>query len=357
MPVSIELSRVTYCGNEPGPGEVIRRGVFEAPELPDFGFAVREDVVVREKMYLASMQENITRKRSGCGEKTNTGRLIIREKFLDVTNLQIWDQICAEDFGRTVWELARKKGYSINDLQDTAIQQELITIFYQSIWKRDLLTIAQFGDTATDVTPPAGDPSTWTPAAAADYNYRATIATMDGFWKLVFQGVALKTADASDPDGIIRALTIPAVLPQDYTRDVLLPALYNGQSELMDQVDESEKRFVLSRSLYNNFVDSMTRTPAIPAAYEKLQTSGATEMWAYHGIKIIKNKMIEQKVKTLKNRAYLIVDGGFEVGTDTYQESQVMKQWFSEDTDLNNVQIRYKLGEQYVDGDVVIVAY
>ncbi len=355
MPVLIKLDQTSYCGNEPGPGEVIRRGVFETPELADFGFAVREDVVVREKMYLASMQENITRKRTGCGQFTDSGRLIVREKYLDVTPLQIWDRLCAEDFGATVWELARKKGYSINDLQNTEIQKELITVFYQNIWKRDMLTIAQFGDTATDVTPPAGAESTWTPAQKLDYNYRQTISSMNGFWKLVFQGVALKAADANDPDGIIRALTIPGTLPVDYTRDVLLPALYNGQSLLMDQVNDGEKRFVLSRGLYTNFVNSMTRTAAIPAAYEKLQ-SGQAE-WSYMGIKIVKNKMIEQKVATLKNRAYLIVDGGFEIGTDTMQETQTMEQWYSKDFDLNNVQIRYKLGEQYVDGDVIIVAY
>lgn len=338
MAVSIDLSQATYCGNEPGSiAEAMVRGVFNPIELAAIGADVREDVVVKEKMYLISMQENITRKRLACAEKTNSGALKLREKFLLPTNLQIWDQICAEDFGGKVTELARKKGYDINNLEGTQIE-DLIQELYSGVWKRDMLSIAQFGDTALD-------------PALSDLN--KTLSTMDGFWKQIFAGVALT---AGDPDKITRAVTVPnGALAANYTRDVFLPGLYFAQSELMRQVEDSEKKFVIAGSLYDNYLQSLMATPNIEGSFLILQDGKPTLY--YNGILVKANRMIDQKAQTLKNRGYLIVQGAFQIGTDTQQETQVMKTWYSQDTDLNNVQIRYKLAVNYIDGDGLVVGY
>ena len=343
MPVSIDLSKATYCGNEPGSiAEAMVRGVFNPIDLALLGFAVREDVVVKEKMYLASMAENITRKRLACAEKTNSGAFILREKFLTPANLQIWDQICAEDFGGKVTELARKKGFDVNNLEGTEIEK-LISELYSGVWKRDMLAIVQFGDTALDATATAG----------ALQAQNQTLVTMDGIWKQIFAAVALV---AGDPDKITRAVTVPAgALPANYARDIFLPGLYFGQSELMKQVDNSEKKFVVAGSIYDNYLQSLMNTPAINASFQILQ-DGQTRL-SYNGIEVIANRMIDQKTTTLKNRGYLIVQGGVQVGTDTQQETQVMKTWYSQDTDLNNVQIRYKLAVNFIDGDALVVGY
>lgn len=371
MPIPVYLNDTTYYGKEVDtPGDVIKRGMFNTQELADLGFTVREDVVVPEKMYMATMQDGITRKRTGCGEKTNSGALIAREKLLSTVNLQIWDEICAEDFGGTFWELFRKKGYDVNNLEGTPMN-DLIMELYMNVGKRDLLSIAQFGDTAINpgaaVANPGPDGTPEQKATYAKYKLLKTLSVMDGFWKLVFTGAAAHTTDAGDPDGIIRAVTIPqeGALPANYTRDILLPSLYNGQSDLMDEVDDSEKTFVLSRELYTNLEASL-RTFSVTGekAYD-LYRDGAGDLM-FNGIKVVKNKLIEQKAltpyaagdpRTFKRRAYLIVNGGFQVGTDTYQDSQKFESWYSRDTDLNNIRMRYRLGIQYMDGDVVVVAY
>ncbi|NVO33277.1 hypothetical protein [Hymenobacter lapidiphilus] len=357
MPIEITIQDdISYCGNEPGSiGEAIVKRVFNNENLEaTLGITIREDVVVREKMLHVHMAKYITRKRAGCGERTNSGRPIFREKYLDVVNAQIWDEICAEDFGGTVAELARKKGYDVNNLQDTEIEA-IYTDLYTNIWERDFSMIVQFGD--TDIVVPAK------PAADADealklaYAKAATLSITDGFWKLVFAGVANRAADANDPDGIIRAVEIPAgALPANYTRDVLLPALYDGQSLLMDQVEDGQKLIVLSRSLYQNLSASMRNFTTTGEASNGFFKDGAGNL-SYEGVPIVKNTDIEQEVDTFKRRAYLTVKGGFQVGTDTHQQSQVMEGWYSKDTDLNNVRVRYKVGMQYMDGDVVIVAY
>lgn len=342
MPVSIDLTAATYCGNEPGSiAEAMVRGVFNPIDLALLGFAVREDVVVKEKMYLASMQENITRKRIACADKTNSGAFKLREKFLFPQNLQIWDQICAEDFGGKVTELARQKGYAINDLQGTEIET-LISQLYAGVWKRDMLAIVQFGDTALDAV-----------TAGPQLALNQTLVTMDGIWKQIFAAVALT---AGDPDRITRAVTVPAgALPANYARDIFLPGLYFGQSELMKQVDNSEKKFVVAGAIYDNYLQTLMTTPSIAASFQILQ-DGQTRL-SYNGIEVIANRMIDQKTTTLKNRGYLIVQGGVQVGTDTQQETQVMKTWYSQDTDLNNVQIRYKLAVNFIDGDALVVGY
>jgi hypothetical protein len=371
MAIPVYLNDTTYYGREVDtPGDVIKRGMFNTQELTDLGFTVREDVVVPEKMYMATMQDGITRKRTGCGEKTNSGAFIAREKLLSTVNLQIWDEICAEDFGGTFWELFRKKGYDVNNLENTPMN-DLIMELYMNVGKRDLLSIAQFGDTSialpAAVANPGPDGTPAQKAAYSAYKQAATLRNMDGFWKLVFGGVAARGTDAGDPDGIIRAVNIDQAAPlaANYTRDVLLPGLYNGQSDLMDEVDDAEKTIVLSRELYTNLEASLrTFTVAGERAYD-LYRNGTGDLM-FNGIKVVKNKLIEQKAltpyaagdpRTFKRRAYLIVNGGFQVGTDTYQDSQKYESWYSRDTDLNNIRMRYRLGIQYMDGDVVVVAY
>lgn len=354
MPIEITIQDdITYVGKEPGSiGEAIVRRVFNNENLEaTLGIRIREDVVVREKMIHAHMSKYITRKRLGCGERTNSGKPIFREKYLEVTNAQIWDEICAEDFGGTVAELARKKGYDINNLEGTQIE-DLLQELYANIWERDFQMIVQFGD--SDIAVPAKPADNATDADKAAYAKAATLSITDGFWKQVFAGVA---ADADDPDKIIRAATVPTGnLAANYTRDVLLPALYDGQSPLMDQVEDSQKLFVLSRSLYQNLAASMRNFATTGEQSTSFFKDGLGNM-TYEGIPIVKNKDIEQEVDTLKRRAYLTVKGGFQVGTDTHQQSQVMEGWYSKDTDLNNIRVRYKVGMNYLDGDVVIVAY
>lgn len=357
MPIEITIQEdISYCGKEPGSiGEAIVRRVFNNENLEAvLGITIREDVVVREKMIHAHMSKYITRKRSGCGEKTNSGKPIFREKYLEVVNAQIWDEICAEDFGGTVADLARKKGYDVNNLEGTEIES-LLTDLYVNIWERDFAMIVQFGD--KDIVVPAKPADGASEALKLAYAKAATLSIADGFWKLVFDGVAAKAADANDPDGITRAAVIPAgALAANYTRDVLLPALYEGQSLLMDQVDDSQKLFVLSRSLYQNLQASLRSFGTTGEASTGFMLNGTGEL-SYNGIPIVKNTDIEQEVDTFKRRAYLTVKGGFQVGTDTHQQSQVMEGWYSKDTDLNNIRVRYKVGMNYLDGDVVIVAY
>jgi hypothetical protein len=370
MAIPIYLATTTFLGNQVDtPGAVIKRGMFNSLELTDLGFTVREDVVVPERMYLATMQDGITRKRTGCGEKTNSGAFIAREKVLTPINLQIWDQICAEDFAGTFWELYRKKGYDVNNLEDTELM-DVIMELYMNVGKRDLLSIVQFGDTTinagADLANPGPNGSAADKAAYNTYKKLKTLSSLDGFWKLVFNGVAAKTADAGDPDGIVR-VTIDQTnpLPANYTRDIVIPGLYNSQSFLMDEVEDSEKVIVLSRELYQN-LEASQRTFAVTGerAYDLYRN--ATGELMYGGIRIVRNSLIDQKAltpfaagdpRTYKRRAYLTVNGGFQVGTDTYQDSQKYEGWYSKDTDLNNIRMRYRLGIQFLDGDVVVVAY
>lgn len=322
---------ITFCGKEPGSiGEAVVRKVFSAPDLGALGLNLREDVVVKEKMYHVSMQEGITRKREGCGTP-DVGGISFREKFLEPVNLEISMHFCAEDFAGTVAELARKKGYDVNNLEGTQLQtiiEELVT----PIWRRDMLTIAEFGDTAS------ADPM---------------LSAMDGMWKQIFAGVALT---GSDPDKITRAVTVPAgALAADYAINTFLPGLYFGQPELMKDVDDAQKVFVVSGSIYENYMQSLIANRALESSWTDLQNGVRTV--TYMGIPVVQDRLIDQKAATLKHRGYLTVKDGFQLATDTMQDSQVMTFWYDKTTDKNYIRVRYKLAVNYVDGDVIVVGY
>ncbi|KAA3438477.1 hypothetical protein [Rufibacter hautae] len=218
MATTIDLN-VTYNGKEPESiGQAIIKEVLNSPELTSLGFTVLTDKKTKEKMYMLSMVEDVTRKRTGCGTP-DEGGVHMCEKFMDLTNLEIFQHYCAEDFAGTIAELARKVGADVSDLTDTDIEA-ILKALGGPFCKRDKVTIATLGDTA---------------------NASAKINQLDGFWKQVLAGVALPD---SDQDNILRPVTVPAGdLAVDYAMNVFLPGLYYGQSDFQEQVDDNQKQF------------------------------------------------------------------------------------------------------------------
>lgn len=335
MATTITLN-TTYNGKEPGSiGEAIVKEVLNAPEITSLGFNVRTDVKTKEKMYSVSMDEDVTRKRTGCGTP-DIGGFSMREKFLDPVNMEISQHYCAEDFAGKVTELARKVGADVNDLTDTDIEK-ILKQLVSPIWKRDLITIATLADTA---------------------NADAKINQMDGLWKQVFAGVALA---GGNPDKITRTTTIPAgALAADYAINTIFPNLYFNSSEHLKQVDNSQKRFLVTGSVYDNYVQSLAKNATFESARTALLNGMQTV--TYMGIPVVPVRVWDQKIASLlagvlPHRAMLVIDDEVQIGTDTLEESAVMDFWYDKTTDKNYLRVRYKLAVNYVDGDSLAVAY
>jgi len=174
MATTLDLN-VTYNGKEPGSiGEAIINDVLNSPELTSLGYAVRTDVKTKEKMIFISMDEEVTRKRTGC-VTPDLGGVHMREKYMEPTNLEISQHYCAEDFADTIAELARKVGADVNDLTGTEIET-ILTRLVAPIWRRDKLTIAEFGDTASA---------------------NPFLSPLDGNWTQIFLGATGNTKDIS----------------------------------------------------------------------------------------------------------------------------------------------------------------
>jgi hypothetical protein len=335
MATTITLN-ATYSGKEPGSiGEAIVKTVIGAPELTSLGFGIRTDVRTKEKMYAVSMDEDVTRLRTGCGTP-DVGAFLLREKFLDPKNMEISQHYCAEDFAGKITELARKVGANVNDLTDTDIEK-ILKQLVAPIWKRDMLTIATLGDTAS------ADPK---------------INMMDGLWKQLFAGVALT---AGNPDKVTRTTTVTAgALAADYAINTILPNLYFGSSERLKSAPTNEKRFLVTGSVYDNYVQSLSKAGTLEG--NRTALIEGIESVTYMGIPVVPVRVWDQKIATLlagalPHRAMLVMNDAVQIGTDTMEEGSVMDFWYDKTTDKNYLRVRYKLAINYVDGESIAVAY
>lgn len=335
MATTVNLN-VTYNGKEPESiGQAIVKEVLNSPELTSLGFAVRTDVRTKEKMYMISMDEDVTRKRVGCGTP-DEGGVTMDEKYMDPTNLEISQHYCAEDFAGTIAELARKVGADVNDLTDTDIEA-ILKALVTPIWKRDKVTIATLGDTA---------------------NGSAKINQLDGIWKQIFAGVALAEGDN---DHIKRAVTVPAgALAKDYAIDTFLPGLYFGQGEYSKQVDDAQKQFDVTGSIYDNYIQSLIANKTLESSWVTLQNG--VKAVTYMGIPVVPVRLWDQKIASLlagalPNRGMLFVKDAVQVWNDTETEDAVMDFWYDKTTDKNYLRIRYKMAVGYFDGDYITVGY
>lgn len=335
MATTIDLN-VTYNGKEPGSiGEAIVKTVLDSPELTSLGFTVRTDVRTKEKMYMISMDEDVTRKRTGCGTP-DEGGVHMREKFMDPTNLEISQHYCAEDFAGTIAEIARKVGADVNDLTGTDIEA-ILKALVAPIWKRDKVTLASLGDTA---------------------NASVKLNAIDGIWKQIFAGVAL--AD-TEPDNIIRSVTIPAgALAEDYAIDVLLPGMYFGQPDFLKQADDTTKQFDVTGTVYDNYIQSLTRNKSLESSWVTLQNG--VRAVTFMGIPVVPVRIWDQKINSLlagelPHRAILFVKDNIQIWNDTDTEDAVMDFWYDKTTDKNYLRIRYKMAVGYMDGALMTVAY
>ena len=321
-----------FHGNDGELGTAIVAHVVEGAALEDFGIRVRTDVTVRESTLFVALAAKLMRAGTACGTSANNGALAIDERWLEPDDVEIEDTYCAHDFDKLIKGLKLKVGVKLKDLTGTQVET-ILKELYGNVWIHDLRSLALNGDKA---------------AAVAFY------ASTDGAFKQLIAGVAETTA----PHKVKRFNTGTSTLAANAVRDTVLPGMYAAQDTRMQDVPDEQKRFVLNAAMWENYYQSFVGT-TLESMLVTLE-SGKKAL-TYRGIKVVKAMVIDEAITdltiTTKNRGYLTVDNNIECGLDTDTEDAVMELIYDKITKKNIIRINHKMGVNYADGAMTVVAY
>lgn len=329
MANALGTSGLTYTGKETM--DVLIKPSFNDPEMSKL-FRIMTDIQSSKKLYLLNQLSYITKAYASCGRTVTGTGVNITQKTLEVAPLEVYLEQCADVFTDTIFETWRKTGADWNDLSGTEAQKIIETLVMDAV-KRDAFRIACFGDTSISDT-------------------RYTM--LDGLWTIILDNVDSYCIDRVDylPDG-----TLAADAALGYLKN-----LYNGADNILKAVDNNNKIFHVTGSIYDNLL----------ASYES-KTSGTAEIqfnWLVDGTSSLKFRGIEvnpirswdtylSSDFSSSNPHRIIYTGkdNWVLGIEKESDFTKAKFWYSDDDDMNKVNIRYRMGVQFVHCDLTAVSY
>lgn len=329
--MAIINTAVTYSGKDAT--EIFTKPIVTNPLIQQIGLEIVDDVQSLKKLYFQGNLRKITKKRVGCGwVETGTGTNLFT-KNLAVTDLQVQLPQCAAVFDQTIWESLRKKGYDINNLEGTQLQEMLVDAIEIGAID-DYTRIMWFGDTAS---------------ADTDYNQ------LDGFFKV------LAAAIAGDGVKSTGALADNAMGTND-AAIAALQAVYFAATPQLKALPNASKVFLVSGSVYENFQQSLIRQGNLESARTALLDG--TPTLTYMGVEIIPMYQWDSTIAAdfsptaNPDRPHRIIFAerkNLIVGLDTVSDNTDVMFWYEPKDDMNYARIRYKLGVTYKFPEMIAV--
>jgi hypothetical protein len=289
MPDVLNPEDLTWCGQQAD--EVLIKPVFQTPEMERF-FDIMVGVISKRQMILDDILEDILQESTGCG-RTPSGEVIdLSEKFIEVCDAKINLDQCAKTLDNSMFEEWRRKGNELFDITGTRIAEYILEKVQQAM-RLDLFKLVWFGDTtSTD----------------------QVLSICDGLWK--------RLINSAQTYGIISFPVGDGTLADCAALD-LMRQMYDGASDLLDQIPENQKYFALTRSLYSNYLACREDACCGDRSWEMIEEGQrALTFRGIPGYKVAEwDRIIAAKGLSNPHRAIYTYDKNLVVGTDNMADT------------------------------------
>jgi len=309
------------------------------------GIRVIPNIKVKANMYLNSSLTKIVRKYTTCGFSATGGVTSVSDRTLEVSRLKINLEECGDAFYGTIFEEFYGSGTAIDDLTDTVVGEVARKRVAEAI-ADDNGRLAWFAAST---------------AASADYDQ------FDGFVQLFVAGSAglgqyvemTAIANVEDTNGDL-------VADGAYT---LLKNAYENQAKVLRQMPNNSKSFRVTATIVDNLMTT----------YEQLGTGNALglqllqdgQSLTFRGIPVVEvtgwdtqlSDAANPNSQTLgidigKNMVVYTVDDNLVIGTDVADAGSQLKFRSNDDDDeLLKIIAKYKMGAQFVFGELISFYY
>lgn len=327
MPTQGGELRVDLQGNE------VDRVFFDPVFLEDIetsGYTVMTNVVNKKPIGFVEKMQKILQKNTGCGWNPK-GDVSMYERSVEVENIKLNIETCAFNLNNTIWEETKRKGTQAQNTIGTVTSNILLSRARQGVIL-DVNRLFWFGNKASVDT---------------DYNL------LDGMWtvhipKLVTSGA---TPYVSSGSGSPLALN-------DATQ--ILEEMYDEQSIELLGIPDSEKRFKVSRSIYQAYMKDLKAAGGGDAGRSAL-INGVPVM-AFNGIPLQQEVYWSHYDATdLSNpnmhRALLTVPSNLVIATDLMSSMNTLEIWYERKEQLVLTRAEFKLGTNFVHPTLMVAAF
>lgn len=293
-------------------------------------FTFIPNVPSKRDMYFVKKLENIVRKAGGCGFEV-TGNTEIFKRPFQTYRQRVGVTMCYDELVDTALQELLNKGVDMDNIEGTLLAEVLMERVMEGIML-DNQKLRWFGD--VDSTNP---------------NYDST----DGFWKWI----ELAVAEGETPryDSGTGALTPGA-------GQLILQEVYDQQSDVLYGLPDSEKKFMVSKSVYQQYKQDL-KTFGGGDAGLNFNINGQ-QVVAFEGIEVIEQRRWTNILADLGddkvNRAILTTPQNLLVGSDQANAGSAapsLMTWFDMTLEKYYVKALYTYGTQILHPELISAAY
>ena len=327
-------SMTTYTGKQSEFKDLVMKKLYGALALGDLGFQIVEDIQSNKILYKDNYLDKITKKRVGCNNtETETGNAIT-SFTLNVVDLQVQLQQCADVFDSTIAETARKKGVDINDLTGTDIETYILEKVATTA-ARDIYRLVFLGDTTL-----------------SDANY----TPFDGIYKKVKAGYL--AGDGTTYAGTIVAndLIVTNIV-------ATLDRVWEAQSYELKFIPDAEKVMFVEDAVFRAWEKYLSSTQFSGVGAQRDVLVNGLNTLSFRGIPMVNTQVISKYLAqdfatgspaTLSTpyRILLTKADNHYIATDAITDTARVQMWYEPTTDTNYTRLRYKAGYNYAFGEL-----
>jgi len=292
-------------------------------------FTVMEGIKSKQQIGLTEELSQITLADDGSCGRTETGDGVeITNTTLITEGFQANVPQCGNVFRDTIWENLMKSGNDANDLTGTPIQRLMEEVYITGL-SRDAFNNLCFGDKASI------DPN---------------INIMDGLWTQLDAGVIAGE--------VTEVAAFNAVLTADEALNKLI-LMIESADNILDQLDENDKKIYVTRSVYQNLVASYESVSTGSDLQVGYQADGIPVV-RFRGIEVVKLAQWDSAISTFglanPNRALYTTPSNHIVGFENSNDVTSLEIWYSKDDNIVNTSAKYRMGYVYKFGDLSVIA-
>ncbi len=263
-----------------------------------------------------------------CGRTTTGTGVEILNRTLEVSPLKIFLEQCGDAFKNTIYEEWLKAGNDVNDLTGTGAAT-LMNALVAEAAGRDAFNILSFGDTGS-----------------VDTN----INQLDGLWTRLEAGVI--AGDVSEVADFNAVLVAGEALAK-------MKLAYESAPAVLDQLPEADRKFYVTRSVYDNLVSSYESVSTGSDLQVGYQADGIPVV-RYRGVEVIKLSQWDAALSAFSllstHKLLYTTPTNHVVGIEKAGDETKADVWYSKDDDIVKTSVKYRMGYQYRAAGFTVIA-
>ena len=319
--------------------EIFYKPTVGTPQLGDL-MRIIPGSQFRIQATLSNPISKIVKVGKGCGRTETGDGFELTNQTIELDPMKMFVTECAEDFegqlGNWIAEEALRSGIDRNDISGTQLETIIDTLLQDAL-RRDTFRIASFGDKTSGST---------------DYDQT------DGLWtKLIAdsgEGLSYCVQKGADISGSLA----------DGDALAALKAVYQGSSNILDQIPVNQKYFAVTRSVYDNLVSSYESVSTGSDLQVSYQTDGIPNVM-YRGVEIKKVASWDTDLADTANPLNGAVENlilyttaeNHVLGVGDTADLNRIEGWYSKDDDLYKFDSKMRFGYNYLHCDLSTIAF